>query len=79
MYVCVQERSLVSDLLLPTILTCIVEPFSPKLAVDNQSYFSFLYAHACTRVGPAFSLLSVNVALNRMWASHTADKFNVGQ
>lgn len=68
-----------SDFFITTILTCIVQAFNPNIAVDNRSYFSFLNASACTCIGPAFSLLSMNVAFNRMWASHTADKVNIRQ
>jgi hypothetical protein len=76
-YICMQKHNLVCNFLLPTILTCIVQPFDPSIAVDNRSYFSFLDAHACTCMGPAFPLLSVKVAFNRMWASSTADKVNI--
>jgi len=55
-YVCMQKRSLLCDFLLPTVLNCIVQPFSPGVAVDNRSYFSFLNAHACTCMDQHFPI-----------------------
>lgn len=40
------------------ILTFIAQSLNPNVAADSLSYFSFLNAHACTCMGPAFSLLS---------------------